>query len=318
MTGPAAGGDSRRLAGDAIRTHLRAARRSRPGGDAARGRAGVHPTPPQGGWHWQEWLCEFGGTAFVLLWGLSAVCLDFGSGSPMVRAVPNHSLRLLITGLLFAGGGSLVAITPWGRRSGAHLNPVVTVSFWLRRHVHPHDLGGYVAAQVLGAFAGASLVRLVWGHIAVSVQLGVTQPGRGLGPIGAAAVEALMTGLLVAAIFFMVAHPRRARWTPLVVWLLIALLVWQGAPYTGTSLNPARSLAPAAIISLWHDLGVYLTGPFLGGLVAVGLFTALPGVETLTAKLYHDPRYRSTLGTVLPAGLGKAGGGKEVGDAAGG
>jgi aquaporin Z len=269
------------------------------------GRAGVHQAVPQAGWHWIEWLCEFAGTALLLLGGLSAVCLDFGSGSAVTRAIPSHSARLLITGLLFAGTGSLVAITPWGRRSGAHLNPVVTLSFWLRGHVHPHDLVGYIGAQIAGAFAGTALIRLLWGHVATSVKLGVTQPGRGLDAFDAALVEGLMTALLVATIFTMVASPRRARWTPLALWPTIAILVWQGAPYTGTSLNPARSLAPAAMFPLWSNFGVYLVGPVLGGLVAVAVFGFLPGVETLTAKLYHDPAYPSPFGSALPVAAAK-------------
>lgn len=269
--------------------------------DPILGRAGISPVHPQSGWHWVEWASEFLGTAILLAGGLSAVCLDFGSGSAMVRAVPSHSARLLITGLLFAGTGSLMAISPWGRRSGAHLNPVVTVAFWLRGHVHRHDLAGYVAAQILGAFAGTALVRLAWGPVARSVRLGVTQPGRGLNAQEAAGVEALMTAVLVSTIFVMVASVRRARWTPLVLWFVIATLVWQGAPYTGTSLNPARSLAPAALLPHWANFGVYVIGPTLGGLAAVAVFAVIPGAQAVTAKLYHDPRYRSTLRSWLPA-----------------
>jgi aquaporin Z len=268
--------------------------------DPILGRAGISPTHPQSGWHWVEWGAEFLGTGLLLLGGLSAVCLDFGSGGAVARAVPSHSARLLITGLLFAGTGSLMAISPWGRRSGAHLNPVVTLGFWLRGHVHPHDLAGYIVAQVLGAFAGTALVRLAWGHVALSVDLGVTQPGRGLNWLAAVGVEALMTAVLVSTIFAMVASARRARWTPLVLWPVIAILVWQGAPYTGTSLNPARSLAPAALLPHWTYYEVYVAGPVLGSLVAVALFALLPDVEAVTAKLYHDTRYRSTLRSSLP------------------
>src|SRR5580692_7262434 len=94
---------------------------------------------PQGGVHPIEWGCELLGTAILLVGGLSAICLDFGAHGPIAAHVASHSLRLLITGLLFAGTGSLVAISPLGRRSGAHLNPVVTMAFWLRGNVHPHD-----------------------------------------------------------------------------------------------------------------------------------------------------------------------------------
>lgn len=91
--------------------------------------------PPQPGLHLAEWSCELLGTALLLLGGSSAVCLDFGPHSPL-RGL-GSSVRLLLTGLLFAGTGSLLAISPLGRRSGAHLNPVVTLAFWTQRKVHP-------------------------------------------------------------------------------------------------------------------------------------------------------------------------------------
>jgi glycerol uptake facilitator-like aquaporin len=100
--------------------------------------------------HFGEWGAEAAGTALLLIGGLSAVCLDFGKHSWVAAHVPSVSLRLLLTGLLFAGTGSLVAISPLGRLSGAHVNPVVTVAFRITGQVHAADLGGYIAAQVLG------------------------------------------------------------------------------------------------------------------------------------------------------------------------
>jgi aquaporin Z len=61
-----------------------------------------------------------------------------------------------------------------GRRSGAHLNPALTLAFWITGHVHPHDVAGYWVAQFVGALAGAGLVRLMWGEVARSVGFGVT------------------------------------------------------------------------------------------------------------------------------------------------
>ncbi len=107
-----------------------------------------------------SWLCEFLGTALLFGGGLSAVFLDFGQGSPVAAHLASTSARLLLTGLLFAGTGSLVALSPLGRRSGAHLNPVVTLAFWTQRKVHPHDLGGYVVAQLAGAVAATVCLRV--------------------------------------------------------------------------------------------------------------------------------------------------------------
>jgi aquaporin Z len=104
---------------------------------------------------------------------------------------------------------------------------------------------------------------------------------------------------LVLMIFFFTSSPRTARWTPLGNWLLVATLVWQAAPYTGTSLNPARSLAPALVAPELAHLWVYLIGPLAGALLAAGIFALFPRVRTLTTKLFHDPRYPSTMASDL-------------------
>ncbi|MDP9094630.1 MAG: aquaporin [Actinomycetota bacterium] len=255
---------------------------------------------PVGGWHWVPWLCELLGTGTLLAGGLSAVFLDFGPSSPVAAHVPSTSARLLITGLLFAGTGSLVALSPAGRRSGAHLNPAVTFAFWTQRKVHPHDLAGYIVAQLLGALAACAVLRIAWGHTARVLHLGVTQPGHGFDSLDAVTLEMIMTASLILMILFMTSYPRSARWTPMGNWILVATLVWRAAPYTGTSLNPARSVAPAFVAPHLAHLWIYLAGPLGGAVLAVAIFAAFRDTHTLTAKLFHDPRYPTTMGSALP------------------
>jgi aquaporin Z len=256
--------------------------------------------PPRNGWHWSEWSAEGLGTGILVLGGLSAVCLDFGTGSPMLHLIPSSSVRLLVTGLLFAGTGSLVAISPLGRLSGAHLNPSVTLAFWTSGHVSRSDLLGYLGSQIMGALLGVAVLRLAWGHVAVALQDGRTRPHPGVVPLAAVGIEALMTAILILAIFTFTSSARTARWTPLALWIVIALLVWRGAPFTGCSMNPARSLAPAVISADFSSLWIYLVGPPLGALAAALLFVKTPlGLRPVTAKLYHDVAYPSVLGTSL-------------------
>lgn len=259
--------------------------------------------PAEGGWHLVEWGCELLGTALLLLGGLSAVCFDFGPHSPL-QQVPT-SPRLLLTGLLFAGTGSLVAVSPLGRRSGAHLNPVVTLAFWSQRKVHPHDLAGYVIAQLLGAALGAAAVWLAWGSAATALNLAATSPGRGVSAASAVLIEGAMTSSLILTILLATSHARTARLTPLLLWFLVAALVWQGAPYTGTSLNPARSFGPALLAPRPAPYWIYVVGPGLGGVAAVALFSLLRDTHVLTAKPFHDPRYATTLASSQPARIGR-------------
>jgi aquaporin Z len=266
----------------------------------AAGPASAPATRAIGGWHWTEWCCEAAGTAILLLGGLSGLFLDFAPGSPITSVLPGQSLRLLLTGVILAATGLLVTVSPLGRRSGAHLNPSVTLAFWCRGHVHAHDLAGYVAAQVIGALAGTQLARWCWGVRATALDLGATRPRDGIGAPAAAAIEALLTFVLLMAILAAVSSPRTVRWTPAVAWGTVALLVWQAGALTGASLNPARSLAPALLAPDAAGLWAYLAGPAAGSLLAAAAITLLPGIETRTAKLLHDSRYPSTLATVLP------------------
>jgi aquaporin Z len=263
--------------------------------------------PAHAGFHWRIWGAEFAGTGLLILGGLSVVCFVFGRGSPVTSILPSHSARLLVTGLLFSACNSLLAVSPLGRLSGAHLNPAVTLAFRVLGRVSAHDVGGYIVAQVLGALAGAAALRLLWRGVAESVDGGATAAAV---PLPAAfGLEAAMTALLMVVILFCVSSARFARWTPLAIWPLIALLVWGGASYTGTSLNPARSAGPALIFgesleSLW----LYLAAPTLGA-VAVGLAWRRrhAGAQPKTAKLFHDARYACSLASELPTRTPSAG-----------
>jgi len=112
-------------------------------------------------------------------------------------------------------------------------------------------------------------------------------------------VEVAMTAVLVLVLLLLTSSARTARWTALVLWPVIAGLVWRGAPYTGTSLNPARSLGPALLAPLLGPYWVYVAGPLLVGALAAAGFALLHDRRVLTAKIFHDPSYRSTLGTSL-------------------
>jgi aquaporin Z len=104
-----------------------------------------------------------------------------------------------------------------------------------------------------------------------------------------------MTALLVLAIFVFVSSHRLMRWTPLMTWILVAMMVWLEAPISGTSLNTARSFGPALVAGVWHAQWIYAVAPPLGGVVGLLLFrlTMRAGREVLTGKLFHAPNYRT-------------------------
>ncbi len=245
-------------------------------------------------WHWPEYGAELAGTAWNVFIGLSAVVFNMAPGMPGGRLIPDFGLRLFVTGLIFAGSGSLYTISPWGRLSGSHLNPSVTLAFWVRGKVRGHDLLGYLVAQFIGGVLGALLLAAVWRGHAMDVGNGRTLPGVGWTAAGAFGAELAMTFSYVLGILCFVSRPRLMHWTPLMNWIVVAGLVWLAAPVSGTSLNPARSFGPALVSGQWREQWIYLLAPPLGGVLAAAFFPVLAaGGKVLTAKLFHSAHYRS-------------------------
>lgn len=257
--------------------------------------------------HLPEYLAEFFGTACLVFFGLSAVVFNFGDGTPMAQWIPSSSLRLLLTGLCFAGTGSLVALSPLGRLSGGHINPSVSLAFWLGGKLPGRDFIWYVVAQMTGGIVGEIALIAFWRGHAASVMNGMTLPGAGWPIWQVFDWEAALTGLLVFLIFIFVSSRRLMRWTPLMNWIVVGIMVWLEAPVSGTSLNPARSFGPALLSGVWTAQWLYFIAPPLGGMLGLAAFRILTTEERCleTGKLFYSPNYRSLFrpGKVRP-GLG--------------
>ena len=124
----------------------------------------------------REYLAEYFGTAVLLLVGLSAVCADIASSSPVVSAFPDPNVRRLLTAVTFAGTVTAIVYSPLGRRSGGHLNPAVTLAFWRLGKITTRSAMFYAAAQIAGALTGAALVLAIWRGWATNVHVGATVP----------------------------------------------------------------------------------------------------------------------------------------------
>lgn len=223
----------------------------------------------------------------------------FAHGSPAVIVIPSVRLRLFLTGLVLGGAGSLVAITPLGRLSGAHLNPAISLGFFTLGRMQLQDLLGYAIAQIAGASLGAWTGELVFGKLASGVRDALNQPGKLVDPQTATTAEAVATFALAAVVFGMLSRPSLVRWTPLVVVGVVAIIVWLDGNFSGASLNPARSFGPALITTDWHLFWIYAVGPCCGAVAAALVHRFATPLEAATGKLFHDLHYRSIFSGTL-------------------
>lgn len=237
---------------------------------------------------WPMYLSEFIGTALLIVIGLSFVIFDFGTGSPVVALLPDAGTRRLLTGFLFGLTGAMIAISSVGKISGAHINPVVTLAFYLKGKLSWRHAVAYIVAQFAGAIAGA-VPLLLWNQMGRSVSFGSTAPGKGDTIWAALWGETITTTALVVGLFIFLGHKRLRQFTPLLFPFLYAFMVWLEGPLSGTSTNPARSLGPAVIANMWTGWWIYFVGPVAGMLIGVSLheFTWLNKLRIEVAKVYH-------------------------------
>ncbi len=238
----------------------------------------------------KAYLSEFIGTALLVLIGLSVVIFINGKGSPVIKFIPDPDITRAITGFLFGTTGCLITISPVGKISGAHINPVVSIAFWLRNNMQFKNMIGFIIAQMAGAAIGC-LPLLFWGGQGKSMDYGATVPLQ----IDAAFIgEIWTTFVLIAVIIFFTSHNRIKNFTPFMMPVIYCVMVWLEAPISGTSTNPARSFGPALLSTLWRGYWLYWLAPVVGMLLAVLLFNVgwLKHLKTDVAKLYHFEKYR--------------------------
>lgn len=259
--------------------------------------SGVHSA------HLEVFAAEFIGTAVLVLVGLSLVILMFGSGSPIVRVVPSEGWRRLITGFCFGTTGALIALSPVGKLSGAHINPVVTLGFRLMGKMQSGLAAGYVISQFVGATVGA-LPLLLWGSMGRSVAFGSTLPGQGYSLEMVLLGEVITTFGLVAGLCVFLGFRKLRPFTPWLFPFLYALMVYVEAPISGTSTNPARSLGPSIVSGQWQGWWIYWIGPVIGTFLALIVCTAL-AARIEVAKLYHFDNARGLFQLLRSPKLGR-------------
>ena len=240
--------------------------------------------------HWPEYLIE--GTCLGLFM-ISA--FTFGTilehpASPIHQVIPNPLSRRFLMGLAMGTSAIAIIYSPWGKQSGAHINPSTTLTFFRVGKVSAWDAVFYVASQFIGGLLGALLTATVLAAWAShpSVHYVVTMPG-GAGSIAAFLAEVAITFILMTVILNVSNNARFHKLTGLCAGILVATYITIEAPISGMSMNPARTLASAVLAHHWHALWVYFTAPLIGMLAAAEVYVRSRGAQSVgCAKLHHE------------------------------
>ena len=212
----------------------------------------------------------------ALMEGIGAFAIVVaGCGAIVADATNDGALGAVGIGLVF-GLIVMVMIYAGGHLSGAHFNPSVTIAFSLARHFPRREAIVYIAAQGVGAIAGAFLLLAAWPD--APADLGATVPSVSIGT--ALLYEVVLTAFLMFVITA-VATDTRAVGAAAAVAIggTIALDALFGGPVTGASMNPARSLGPALAADQWTDAWIYLVGPIVGAAVGVFAYELVRGAR---------------------------------------
>jgi aquaporin Z len=245
--------------------------------------------------HWPEYFMEAAGLGiFMISASVFAVAL-YHPSSPLTRNLDSQPLlQRALMGLAMGSTAVAIIFSPWGKQSGAHINPSVTLTFLRLGKVAPWDAVFYILAQFAGAIAGvilaATILRKTLGHPAVNYV--ATLPGpRGAGL--AFLFEALISFVLMSVILRASNTSGLARYTGLFAGALVAVYITFEAPISGMSMNPARTFGSALVGQLWQNLWIYFTAPPLGMLLAAEVYRQRKGAHRVyCAKFHHHNSQR--------------------------
>lgn len=224
----------------------------------------------------KKYIAEFLGTAILVLFGCGTAVFSGG----LSGGTGNGTLGVVAIALAF--GLSIVAgAYSIGHISGCHVNPAVSLAMFINGKLDIIDLIGYIVSQVAGAFAGSGLLMLITKETAAD-GLGSNGYGElssvGISMTGAIIVEIVLTFVFVLTVLGVTSIEKYSSVAGIVIGLTLTFVHIIGIPLTGTSVNPARSLAPAvldggiALNQVWVFLVVPLAGAALAGIIFKFLF----------------------------------------------
>jgi aquaporin Z len=250
----------------------------------------MRPSPSS---HVVEYVIEGAALGMFMLSASVVTVLLEHPASPVRQVIPLPFVRHVVGGLAMGLTCIALVYSAPGRRSGAHMNPALTLTFLRLGKIAPIDAAGYVAGQFAGAAAAMALVVEAAGGVVSdpAVNYVRTVPGAPGPAVAFVAEAAISFGLML--IVLAVSNSRWRAFTGVAAGALVAAYISLESPLSGTSMNPARSLGPAAASGMFQWIWIYCTAPLAGMFAAAEAFVRVRGRHAVAcAKLHHDARAR--------------------------
>ena len=239
--------------------------------------------------HWPEYLIEAAGLSVFMISACAFATLLFHPASPAPKIVANPFLQRMLMGAAMGLTAVAIIYSPWGKRSGAHINPAVTLTFYRLGKVEGWDALLYMLAQFAGGILGVLISIFFLGNLLAdpSVNYVTTVPGEN-GLAVAFMAEAFISFILMMTVLVVSNTKRAAHLTGLAAGALVFIYISFESPLSGMSMNPARTVASAAPAHLWTALWLYFTAPPAGMFLAAELYSRVKGRSAVAcAKLHH-------------------------------
>ena len=240
--------------------------------------------------HWPEYFIEAGALAtFMISACVFAVLFEHPSSAvhQILENVP--FARRTLMGIAMGSTAIGIIYSPFGQRSGAHMNPAVTFTYFTLGKIALWDAVFYIVFQFLGGILGMNIAATLIGPALQNsaVNYVVTEPGPG-GVVTAAAAEFAISFLLMVTILWVSNSRALSRITPLFAGSLVALFITFEAPLSGMSMNPARTFGSAYCADQWTALWIYFAAPTAAMLIASLIYRFRRGAKAVfCAKLHH-------------------------------
>jgi aquaporin Z len=243
--------------------------------------------------NWRLYLFEGIELAIFMISACVSTVVLFDPTYPAIHLIPSAVVRRMLMGIAMGITAVLIIRSPMGKRSGAHFNPAITLTYFRLSKIDIADAAFYVVFQFIGGVFGVAASALLLGKSLArpTADYAVTVPGR-YGTAAAFWAELFMAALLMGVVLWLSNRPSLANLTSYVVGFLIALYVLFFAPVSGFSINPARTTGSAVFADVWTSEWLYFIAPVLGMMISAEIYLRIYGADrVLCAKLHPDPKY---------------------------